>query len=550
MPENPELLRAVIAAPDDDLPRLVYADWLDEHGDPDLAEFIRVQCRLAATTPADPDWIDLRDRESELLCRLHPRLRELEPPNTDRRFYFGHGSLRHRDGNLSLLRRGFPYSLSDQTQTHEYTPSYVRKLISDLEQVVKDTTVRAFHQWSSPIDNLEKLLAAPIMGQFRALELTPEIRIGDGYESYPAAVSAAVAALTDGPVAGRLQALDLCAELTTEAVARLARSGALPSLEHLELRGLGLPEVGFERLGQADWFGQLRTLNIRNRPRDPAAFVGTAGDLPILQTFRARLEPDDIRHLAAGKFPALARLTLPGPKDPAVCCLLEGSQFPALTELRLKNDGMRSEAWAALLRAEWFSRLRVLRMSQVMIGDKAIVAMAEHPVARVLRTLTIKGSALGKTGLAAMAKPDAFPQLTTLDLEAMIHQKPTVPGIVAFLSRWASPRLRHLRLGHWPVGDVGAIALASNPAFAGLTRLCLDDSGIGPAGAAALFASPYLQNLVELNLHFNTIGQSANALADPGVMPRLGKCWLNSSLPGPIQARINAVRAVRHVMYF
>ena len=28
----------------DDLPRLIFADWLDEHGDADRAEFIRLQC--------------------------------------------------------------------------------------------------------------------------------------------------------------------------------------------------------------------------------------------------------------------------------------------------------------------------------------------------------------------------------------------------------------------------------------------------------------------------------------------------------------------------
>jgi uncharacterized protein (TIGR02996 family) len=41
------LLNAVIAAPDDDLPRLVYADWLEEHGRAERAELIRVQCSLA-----------------------------------------------------------------------------------------------------------------------------------------------------------------------------------------------------------------------------------------------------------------------------------------------------------------------------------------------------------------------------------------------------------------------------------------------------------------------------------------------------------------------
>lgn len=40
------LIAAVIAAPDDDLPRLVYADWLEENGRLEYADFIRCQCRI------------------------------------------------------------------------------------------------------------------------------------------------------------------------------------------------------------------------------------------------------------------------------------------------------------------------------------------------------------------------------------------------------------------------------------------------------------------------------------------------------------------------
>ena len=40
-------IAAILANPDDDVPRLVYADYLDERGDP-RGEFIRVQCELAA----------------------------------------------------------------------------------------------------------------------------------------------------------------------------------------------------------------------------------------------------------------------------------------------------------------------------------------------------------------------------------------------------------------------------------------------------------------------------------------------------------------------
>lgn len=42
--ESLGLLRGVCETPDDDTPRLAYADWLDEHEQPEPAEFVRVQC--------------------------------------------------------------------------------------------------------------------------------------------------------------------------------------------------------------------------------------------------------------------------------------------------------------------------------------------------------------------------------------------------------------------------------------------------------------------------------------------------------------------------
>jgi uncharacterized protein (TIGR02996 family) len=80
-------LEDVCRHPGDDVPRLIYADWLDEHGEGgdslrSRAEFIRVQCELARTVQA-PDgsadsfaaarWLRrrkaLRRRERELLGR-------------------------------------------------------------------------------------------------------------------------------------------------------------------------------------------------------------------------------------------------------------------------------------------------------------------------------------------------------------------------------------------------------------------------------------------------------------------------------------------------
>lgn len=50
--ENPELLARVLAAPDDDEPRLVYADWLQENGDEDRGELIVLQCEIARALAA------------------------------------------------------------------------------------------------------------------------------------------------------------------------------------------------------------------------------------------------------------------------------------------------------------------------------------------------------------------------------------------------------------------------------------------------------------------------------------------------------------------
>src|SRR5207248_2932002 len=73
---RPEVLAFLAEAkehPDDDTPRLVLADWLEEHGDADdaaRAEFVRSQCERARLEFREPRAVELRQREDDLL-RLH-----------------------------------------------------------------------------------------------------------------------------------------------------------------------------------------------------------------------------------------------------------------------------------------------------------------------------------------------------------------------------------------------------------------------------------------------------------------------------------------------
>src|SRR5882672_259803 len=67
MLDRDAFLRTIRERPDDDGPRLVYADWLEEQGDPRGA-FIRIQCELAKLPPWHSRRPALEEREADLLA--------------------------------------------------------------------------------------------------------------------------------------------------------------------------------------------------------------------------------------------------------------------------------------------------------------------------------------------------------------------------------------------------------------------------------------------------------------------------------------------------
>jgi uncharacterized protein (TIGR02996 family) len=67
MTHDDAFLQAILENPDDDGPRLVFADWLDDHGRPERAEFIRVQCELARMAVFNERRRYLQARQERLL---------------------------------------------------------------------------------------------------------------------------------------------------------------------------------------------------------------------------------------------------------------------------------------------------------------------------------------------------------------------------------------------------------------------------------------------------------------------------------------------------
>ncbi len=76
------LRQAVLANPDDDLPRLVFADYLEENGDGERAAFIRAQVELAKAPEYEPFAVLCKTRNQEWVSGW-PRGRELPQLTTN-----------------------------------------------------------------------------------------------------------------------------------------------------------------------------------------------------------------------------------------------------------------------------------------------------------------------------------------------------------------------------------------------------------------------------------------------------------------------------------
>jgi len=93
MTDQDAILEAVFAAPADDAPRLVYADWLDENGHPEQAEFIRQHIELFRTP--DEDYVRLARAATLEASWNHFKIELME-------------SLPHTEVRLDLYARGLP----------------------------------------------------------------------------------------------------------------------------------------------------------------------------------------------------------------------------------------------------------------------------------------------------------------------------------------------------------------------------------------------------------------------------------------------------------
>lgn len=315
---GPALLEAVLAAPDDDSPRLVYSDWLTEQGDP-RGEFIAVQC-ARARLPADaPEQRQLEEREWTLLSLHEEAWRKALAPEL-----------------LGVkFRRGFAdeVTLYASTFVESATAMFAREPLR---------TARI-------IDAAEKgavqLAASPALRKLAGLRLsstTGAYEKGIGLEG--------LGALLSSRHVGALETLTLEGQHVDDLgaiVLAKAGPGALPVLQTLQLTADSISAVGVENLCETKWFRRLRRVSfagdaLREAGVEALAFAPGAGAWEELDLDANLVGDAGARLIAAHeRLGALKRLSLQkdhlGPAG--VQALLDSPKLKGLRALRL--DGNR-----------------------------------------------------------------------------------------------------------------------------------------------------------------------------------------------------------------
>lgn len=528
-PDAAALLRAIVRHPDDDTPRRVYADWLQENGRAEEAELLRVQCDLARAEPRDPDYSDLLDRDEELRLWLAAHVPGPRPtfpaglsveggswwwPYTERgfpRFLEFDGALksgaRAMRALASALERAFDALPTRWLVVRDVTAAQLAALLKQpvLAKVTQLTV--ALSVYGDEADDVARLLAK--CRHLRNLTgLSARFAFGD----------AGCEALANGPWHDLEWFSPTCHQFTAVGVRALGVAAWFRNLRSLAFDDL--PDSAFEALARCGPFSRLHSLDLTH---------GSFGE-PALRTFGA-----------SRAFPALQKLVLDETDlSRSSFAAVAGAGGFALRALSLRGCGLWPGAGAALAAAPWADTLHTLDLSYNLLFAADVKALARCKRFGALRRLDLRGAAIDPAGLTALAANPALRGLRWLGLRGLPpHNRGLKPtDFDRFLAKLNLPDLRYLDLSGQAVGARSTRRL-TEPKFASLARLLLGGSRLTDPAAAALVTAPSLSNLIQLDLADNNLAAAPELLADRSVLPRLAVCGLGgNAIPAPVARRL------------
>jgi uncharacterized protein (TIGR02996 family) len=423
------LLAAIREAPDDDAPRLVYADWLEEHGDEQHlahAELIRVQVELARLPIDDDRRAELRERERRLQ-RAHVIVERLGFP------YWVD----------SETVRGFPEMLQPPQRWQPSEPD-----LAIMAQMIDRLPIRGLSAELSD-EGLKQIAEWPALARLTCLEATTGISLsglGRGVSG--------LNALADSPFAGNLRRLRLGRrQYDPETLGRLGNSPHLPRLNDVQLGGYDDHNtfVSIMALSVSSLSTRLERLDlawVEVAPLSVSVFLKRAP----LRELRVGVPEDlGVRGLLRAK--GLSRLRV-------LDVTGEEHGFD-VDELPDARDHRPVPDLTKLLSSPRLTGLEELSLRGIMLGDDGARALAGAPMARNLVRLRLDLCGLSGDGLRALRPLLADGRLRELSLGHNVFTREDARD----LASWPElGRLHALDLGYFNhVGDDGRAALEASP---------------------------------------------------------------------------------------
>jgi uncharacterized protein (TIGR02996 family) len=246
--EDHDFLRQILASPDDDAPRLAYADWLEQQGERDRAELIRCQIAAVRLAPEDPRRGSAIERANQLLLAHEAEWLQLPPELAE-------------VGRVCCFERGFP--------------TWARCQITDFPE---DVAPRLPHFWQvAPVTQLEMY----DLNADAAFEPDPDfqeswIRVSsyEALANMPQLVHVRTLSVGECAIRGKhlkpllasphltnLRELQLTSNRLGDTGARVvAESPRVAGLTHLDLSTNQIGNQGAEALAQSPYLANLKTL--------------------------------------------------------------------------------------------------------------------------------------------------------------------------------------------------------------------------------------------------------------------------------------------------
>jgi uncharacterized protein (TIGR02996 family) len=481
------LLASIFERPDDDVPRLVYADWLDEHGQPERAEFIRLQVAVdrrpigaATVDEAAVRVAALHDSYASAWSEELPGLEGLEAREFQRGLLFSVTSL-----TLERFRR---YAEALRTRTAVRGVFFMqvgRRELPDCEELGMLTYLRPGHWWEGEaVPRCRHLAGLTHLSLFGC-------RLGDRF----------VTELASSPHFGRLSWLCLDGNnLTDEGLRALAAAPGLPCVEALDLGDYQMHDFSANRISP----GGLSAL----------ADAAPWGRLRLLKLNHLGLDVDSARVLA------------------------ESRHLGGLRHLDLSwNEELGDEGVACLVASPVLSSVEVLDLGHVDLVSAGARALAVSPHLRALRDLRLDGRSIDEEGLASLARAAWLGRLQGLSLDGPLPPA----GLARFLRTADLGALTTLKLGHHEPGREVLAGALCDVALPSLRELQIDGSNLSDADLWRLARSPLSRHLVSLHLGNHSFSAAGlQAFLGRGDWPALLRLTLWSVPPeveGPLRER-------------